>query len=60
MEKEEGILVTLPNIGFERIPISIIKDWDIIKTKKIGNTIFCKFDDNSMISIDVEDYNKIF
>lgn len=60
MKKEDGILVTLPNIGYERIPVSVIKEWDLKSTSTYGDTIFCKFEDNSMISMNVEDYNKIF
>ena len=60
MDNEEQINVTLLNIGYQFIPVSVIKNWNIIDTNEIGDTVFCKFEDNSYISMDLKDYNKIF
>ena len=58
--KEEQINVTLPNIGYTFIPVSVIKKWDIVDTNEIGDIVFCRFSDKSYVSMDLKDYNRIF
>jgi len=60
MNEEEQISVNFPNLQPQFVPRSVVEKWDIIDTNTIGDTVFCKFEDRSYISMGLEDYNRIF
>jgi hypothetical protein len=52
--------ITFPNEGKCKISTEILSKWIIDDINVIRNTVFCTLDDNSVFSMDLSDYVKIF
>ena len=56
---ENQVSITFPNLQPQFVPVSVVEKWDIVETNFIGDTVFCKLEDGTTVSMGLEDFNKI-